>query len=140
MPVILFKPVTCVSTATGEHAKKNASNGNRDAGRQSHRKRRVHQSLQGGVEPGREDVRRVPDGGRNSRPREETPPGHAAVTRRSADSSLFCVGVCGERGQRRNQDQPVRPAAHRPLPPSHSIGVSQGVHAAHGAGGLRAER
>lgn len=57
--------------ATGKHAKKNAFNGNRDAGRQSHRKRRVHQSLQGGVEPGREDVHRVPNGGRDLRPRKE---------------------------------------------------------------------
>lgn len=58
-------------------------------------------------------------------------------------NSLLCpdsAGVRGKRGQRRHQDQPVRPPHRRPVPPRGPGGVSQGVHAAHGAGGLRAQR
>lgn len=55
-------------------AEKDALHRDRDAGRQSHRDGRVHQGLQGGVQPGRQDVHGVQDGGRAKRPREAAVP------------------------------------------------------------------
>lgn len=52
----------------------------------------------------------------------------------------FFVGICWKCGQRQHQDQPVWPPNHCPVHPHCSCGVSQGLHPAHGAGGLWAQR